>query len=98
MPLPLYQCHKKVRAAKIICITGPEGFSDGHAEIVLDQPDPQYPTSGHVAVAVDSAWLQRNPKVAVGGYFVHYCENADNYTTYSPAEPFESGYTLIMEA
>ena len=95
--LPLYQCHKKVRAAKIICITGPEGFADGHAELVLDQYDPtlRIPKSGHITIPVDAGWLTRNPKLAVGGYYVVYVENADQYSAYSPAEPFETGYTKI---
>ena len=93
--LPLYQCHKKVRAAKITCITGPDGFADGHAEIVTDVQDPAcLPGAGHITVSVDADWLTRNPKLAVGGYFVVY---EDGYTAYSPAEPFESGYTLFSE-
>lgn len=82
--LPLYQCHKKVRAAKI---TSVRRYDDGSV-LYLDNGS---------ETEVDNAWLARNPKLAVGGYFVHYCENADNYTAYSPAEPFESGYTLAEE-
>ena len=83
--LPLYQCHKKVRAAKILAIittADPEG-----ASLILEG-------IGNKGIQVDSAWLTRNPAVAVGGYFVEYQEG-DRYTAYSPAGPFEAGYTLI---
>ena len=91
--LPLYLCHKKVRAAKITGITGPDGFSDGHAEIVLDTVDTSIksPCIAYVVVPVDAAWLTRNPKLARGGYFVEY---EDGYTSYSPAAAFENGYSL----
>jgi len=93
MRLPLYRCHKKVRAAKIIGITGPEGFSDGHAELVLDVQDPKcLPGAGHISVTVGPGWLAKNPALIVGGYFVEY---DDGYESYSPAVPFESGYTLV---
>jgi hypothetical protein len=80
--LPLYQCHKKVRAAKILEV---ENRHHGNGlDLRLE---------GGSAVTVSATWLAANPKLAVGGYFVHYCENADDYTAYSPAGPFESGYT-----
>ena len=82
--LPVYQCHKKVAAAKIISIittAEPAG-----ASLILDG-------LGIDGIQVDAAWLARNPKVAEGGYFVCYIENEDQYTAYSPAKPFEDGYT-----
>jgi hypothetical protein len=92
--LPLYQCHKVVRAAKIISIT--TGFNDRHTELVLDVPDPACPNQGHLSVMVSDLWTARNPQLAVGGYFVEYQES-DKYTAYSPSGPFEGGYTLITE-
>ena len=87
--LPIYKCHKKVAAAKIITVDK-DHAPVGGAVIVLDVKVP----AGDIkpTYAVDSDWIQRNPKVAVGGYFVGY---DDNYTAYSPAEPFEAGYTLL---
>lgn len=74
--LPLYQCHKKVRAAKIVGIWGnPDRLNLGE----------------HGVVEVDELWFTRNPDLKAGGYFVEY---KDGYTSYSPAEPFESGYAL----
>jgi hypothetical protein len=40
-------------------------------------------------IMVDSDWLKRFAPEA-GGYFVVY---EDGYTSFSPAEAFESGYT-----
>ncbi len=41
----------------------------------------------------DASWFAKhNPQV--GGYFVEY---EDGYHSYSPAEAFETGYTLIEE-
>ena len=37
-------------------------------------------------------WMMKH-KPEVGGYLVQY---SDEYFSYSPAEPFESGYTLIQ--
>ena len=42
---------------------------------------------------VPFSWIAKHsPKV--GGYFVKY---EDGYTSYSPPDVFESGYTLIQE-
>lgn len=41
---------------------------------------------------VGSAWIEKhNPQV--GGYYVTY---EDGYTSYSPKEAFEAGYTLVI--
>jgi hypothetical protein len=87
--LPVYQCHKKVGAAKIIDVFA---GVPGSTRIVLDTPCIEDPSVG-TFVNVDADWLARNPKVSIGGYFVEY---EDGYTSFSPAEPFESGYTLVM--
>jgi hypothetical protein len=81
--LPLYQCHKQVRAAKIVGIEPCD--NELNTGLLLD---------GGKRVVVDSAWKTRNPATAIGGYFVEYQES-DKYTAYSPAAPFEGGYTLI---
>lgn len=82
--LPLYQSHKKVRAAEIIAIT--DHVPGGGRILQLDNG---------TAVNVDMAWVTRNPTLAVGGYFVEYQE-VDKYTSYSPAGPFENGNTKII--
>lgn len=90
--LPLYQCHKQVRAMKI-----------GE---VSDLPNPD--TSGRsaaasygatlvpddltiTAVSVSGEWVCKHRPQA-GGYYVLY---ADGYASYSPAEAFEGGYRPV---
>jgi hypothetical protein len=80
--LPLYQCHKKVRAAKIVGIEPCD--NELRTGLLLD---------GAGRVVVDTAWKTRNPALAIGGYFVEYPDS--DYSAYSPAAPFEGGYTLV---
>lgn len=78
-PLPVFVCHKKVQAVKILS----RGM-DGESQHVL------YPAADLDPIPVTVEWLEKHvPKV--GGYFVRY---ADGYESYSPAEAFEDGYTL----
>lgn len=79
-PLPLYACHKQVRAAKIVGLD-PEPHGPSVA-LVFD---------GHDAVLVDREWVARH-KPQTGGYFVVY---ADGYQSFSPAKAFEDGYTRV---
>lgn len=85
--LPRYRCHKVVQAAKIVSINAT--FRDrrvvrGAVTLKLD---------GDHKVDVMADWVLRH-KPQVGGYYVDY---ADGYSSYSPAEAFESGYTRIEE-
>jgi len=87
--MPRYKCHKEVWALKIKSIT-PDGAgepnreSDGSAMIEPEE-------SGYAAFRVDWEYVRKhNPKV--GGYYVVY---DGGYKSYSPAEPFESGYTRL---
>lgn len=76
-PLPRWQCHKRVHADKITEIS--ETNEEGVCEIILQ-------SSGILPVTL--GFMQKhNPQV--GGYIVIY---DDGYHSYSPAEPFESGY------
>lgn len=81
--LPLYECHKQVRAAKITDINLSSRYN---AVLTLE---------GYGPVTVTKEWLV-NRRAEVGGYFVQYLEG-DDYTSFSPAAPFEGGYTLIKE-
>jgi len=84
--MPFYRCHKLVRAAKIVHIDDVPG---GKLLTVTVG-------SGNISsIEVDAAWLTRNPALSIGGYFVEYQEG-DKYTSYSPAAPFEGGYTLAV--
>jgi hypothetical protein len=77
-----YRCHKEVQAGKIVSI---EPFGSSWALRIEGEEELEF---------VGHAWcVKHDPKV--GGYYVSY---ADGYTSYSPAEAFESGYTLVPEA
>ena len=81
--LPLYNCHKQVRAARISKI---EGFSDGDAYLQFNWEGQE----GINAVHVSREYMRKHePKW--GGYYIRY---KDGYESYSPAEAFEEGYSL----
>jgi hypothetical protein len=80
--LPLYKCHKQVRAVKIGSIT-PDTTPTG-ATIVPDD-------RSFGAFHVDAVYLAKH-KPHNGGYFVVY---ADGYQSFSPAKAFEEGYTRV---
>lgn len=77
--LPLYKCHKQVRAAKI---TGIGPASSDHTRLHFDE-------ALNVGVDVPLEWATKH-KPQIGGYYVQY---SDGYTSYSPAKAFEDGYT-----
>lgn len=84
--LPTYQCHKKVKAAKILFIEmGPLSNY-----MTLENVDPD---KEPVIITVTSAYLDKHKPVA-GGYYVIY---EDNYESFSPAANIDSGYSLIKE-
>lgn len=79
--LPRYRCHKEVWALKIKeVMLAPAG---DHAIVPEDNRYGPFPIT-------EEFRAKHNPQA--GGYWVQY---ADGYTSYSPAEAFESGYTLI---
>ena len=80
--MPMYLCHKKVRALKIKMIGISE--DDGHGLITPED-------SRFSAFKVDAAYMQKHSPQP-GGYYVVY---GDGYKSFSPADAFESGYTLI---
>lgn len=78
--LPKYKCHKEVRAAKIATIEYKE-----ENKIFLNFEN------GYDPVEVNFEFVAKhNP--SVGGYYVLY---NDGYQSWSPAEAFENGYTLV---
>lgn len=88
-----YRCHKEVAAMQIAAIKPSEtnrsvieAFDDplGSTLVFVDGSD----------VAVSHKWIERH-KPEVGGYFVQYADGG--YTSYSPKEAFESGYTDLEE-
>lgn len=81
--LPRYRCHKEVSALKIASIDRCELPNTGAR---LEFTEPEYEP-----IDVSGKWIEKHdPKV--GGYYVRY---DDDYSSFSPAEPFESGYTRL---
>jgi hypothetical protein len=80
--LPVYQCHKKVRALQI-----KEAFREPDAEVVtLHFLDRSYGTMQVMSDVVSRYWPHE------GDYFVLY---EDGYQSISPKAAFENGYKLI---
>jgi len=76
--LPIYQCHKLVRAAQIVRIE-PIGLVGHYLHL-----------NGDMRVECSADWMHKHsPKI--GGYYVVY---DDNYTSFSPCKAFENGYNL----
>lgn len=99
--LPHYRSHKVVQAGKIVKLDSayPALESDiekKHAFVSVEAPwlDADGDTASVLVFPVAPDWIM-NRHAYVGGYFVVY---DDGYTSFSPAEAFESGYTLLPEA
>lgn len=86
--LPLYQSHKKVRAAKISDIAQDPAENEAQyagGDWYIATTDGQLITVGH-----NDYILRHMPEP--GGYYVLY---EDGYQSYSPAKAFEEGYTRV---
>ena len=81
--LPRYRCHKEVEAARITEVVSPPDR--------LQTKDWTLHLGDAGSVAVGSAWMGKHAP-EVGGYYVRY---ADDYESFSPADAFEGGYTLL---
>lgn len=81
--LDTYVCHKRVQAGKILFMAR----DDANDRLMLH--------IGGMAniLPVPLEYLDRH-KPELGGYYVRY---ADGYASYSPAVPFEQGYTKVDE-
>ena len=80
--MPQYECHKVVQAARIVGITVLDDQAGAQLHLDLGK--------GKVTL-VTASWYEKH-KPSIGGYYVHYL---DGYTSYSPAEAFESGYSIV---
>jgi hypothetical protein len=91
MEMPRYQSHKQVWALKIKAIdfdidaaNKENRETDGSAIITPEE-------EGYAPFKVKHEFVRKHdPKV--GGYYVVY---KDGYTSFSPAEAFEEGYTRV---
>lgn len=80
-PLPLYRCHKLVRALQIGIVTP---LVDGGADLAFNEPNFE-------SAEVAAAFVQKhNPQP--GDYLVLY---EDGYQSISPWQAFEDGYTRV---
>jgi len=88
MELPKYRCHKEVWALKIAAVSipglGPNEETDGSK--VLMPEDKRY-----APFKVDPDYVRKHDPQP-GGYYVVY---KGGYKSFSPADAFEEGYTLI---
>lgn len=80
-----FKCHKVVEAAKIVEIRR-KGI-----EPLLDRNMLEFGRPSLEFEAVTDQWLEHHAPT-IGGYFIRY---EDGYTSFSPAEAFEKGYTEI---
>lgn len=87
--MPLYNCHKQVRALKIWSID----FDHYKAKVENRETDGSATITpaekGYAPFKVPYLYV-RDHKPEVGGYYVVY---KDGYRSYSPAKAFEEGYT-----
>lgn len=82
MDLPQYRCHKVVQAAKIVKV---EHLPEAGALLFFE---------GITESQLVSRDFLTKHQPQVGGYFVVY---KDGYTSFSPSQAFEEGYSLIEE-
>jgi hypothetical protein len=85
--LPLYECHKEVRAAKIEAVQffGPNGecAPEDSTSVLLHFRD--------TSIKSRQESTENRPKPQPGWYLIFY---KDGYHSFSPAKLFEEGYTL----
>ena len=86
--MPRYKCHKEVWALKIADIvrTSPDEIAETDGSAIITPDDRRY---GPFKVSVQ---YMNKHKPEVGGYYVVY---KDGYKSFSPADAFEDGYSLI---
>ncbi len=82
--MPRYKCHKEVHALKIKAI-------DWDSTMLFATITPE--DEGFAAFQVDNHYMDKHDP-QVGGYYVVY-PGSDAYKSYSPAQAFEDGYTLL---
>jgi hypothetical protein len=88
--MPKYRSHKEVWALKIKGIVldideAKKGDRETDGSAILSFEEDGY------AVKVDNAYLRKHSP-QIGGYYVKY---EGGYESWSPADAFEGGYTLI---
>ena len=87
-PMPRYKCHKEVWALKVSCVIDPtrDGCESDGTLILVPEDESRF-----APFRVSREYVRKHAPKA-GGYYVVY---EDGYTSFSPADAFESGYTRI---
>lgn len=85
--MPRYQSHKEVHALKLRRVT----FVDPTGEVLFLPADNQYAEIRH-DIRDEVAKRCRSQQMQDPGYYVVY---PDGFTSWSPTEAFESGYTAL---
>ena len=92
--MPKYKCHKEVWALKIASIEQSPAEQENDCGGTWDITPAD---TGFAKFSVPHEFVTKH-KPEAGGYFVVYAlipGETESYTSYSPAEAFESGYSLI---
>lgn len=85
--MPRYRCHKEVWALKIKKVERSNVMgNESEGGALLRFEDPRY-----VPIWVEYDYVHKHSPQP-GGYYVVY---SDGYKSFSPADAFEGGYTLI---
>ena len=89
--LPKYKCHKEVWALKILGVEHKPNPDETGQSAAASYGAILHVNERFSPIEVPAEWVSRHRPVA-GGYFVQY---KGGYTSFSPAEAFESGYTRV---
>jgi len=84
--MPKYVCHKEVHALKIKAIDHDNEISGGPNKATITPEDERF-----APFVVDAEYMAKH-KPQEGGYYVVY---EDGYKSFSPADVFEAGYTIV---
>lgn len=82
--MPRYRCHKEVWALKIERLAP----ADENIGMMVLYPE----NKAYAPMLLSAEWADKH-KPEAGGYWVQY---KDGYTSYSPADAFEEGYSPIV--
>ena len=85
--MPKYQCNKQVWGLKIGKINYDDDATDMENSPAIITPE----NTDYSPFEVDAEYMNKH-KPKVGGYYVLY---KGGYRSFSPAKPFEDGYSLI---
>lgn len=87
LEMPIYRCHKRVHALKIKALEPTKAeYEEADGGLWMIPSDERY-----APIKLPLSFVDKH-KPKEGGYYVVY---DDGYASFSPAQAFESGYTLL---